>query len=84
MRTRTILAAAGALAAIGALGLATPAIAAEPKVNPHASCVGLTFVPQAVGEPGAIAHRIAEIKGFIDIPFGVVIGDFARWDQSEC
>lgn len=69
------------LAMTGVIGLAAPATAAEPGPSPNASCVGTTFERQATGEPGAIARRIAEIKGFIDVPFGVVIGDFARWDE---
>lgn len=72
---------AAAFAVAGSLGFAAPASAAEPRVDPHASCVGTTFVPQAVGEPGAIAARIAEIKGFIDVSFGAIIGDFARWEE---
>ena len=81
MRSPTIVIWAAGLAVIGSLGLAAPASAVESKVNPNASCVGTTFVPQAVGDPGAIARRIAEIKGFIDVSFGAVIGDFARWEE---
>lgn len=41
--------------------------AAEPRGGPskHASCVGQIFVPQATGEPGAVAARIAEIREFL-------------------
>lgn len=73
-RARTTLAIA--VVAGAALALAAPASATP---SPNASCVGRVFQPQAVGEPGAVADRIAEIKGFIDISFGAVIGDFARW-----
>lgn len=83
MHARTIILGAAGLAVVGSIGLAAPASAAESKVNPHASCVGQTFVPQAVGEPGAIAARIAEIKSFIPVSFGVVIGDFARWEDCD-
>lgn len=83
MHARTIIIGAAGLAVIGSIGLAAPASAVESKVNPNASCVGQTFVPQAVGEPGAIAARIAEIKSFIPVSFGVVIGDFARWEDCS-
>ena len=79
---KTVLAAAAAVALVGSIALASPASAAESKVNPHASCVGQVFVPQAVGEPGAIAARVAEIKGFGFGSFGSIIGgDFAHWDD---
>lgn len=83
MRSRSIVLWAAGLAVIGSLGLAAPASAVESQVNPNASCVGTTFVPQAVGEPGAIARRIAEIKSFIPVSFGAVIGDFARWEDCS-
>ncbi|GGI46195.1 hypothetical protein BCL57_001358 [Agromyces flavus] len=83
MHARTIALSAAGLALAGTLGLATPATAAPNPVSPHASCVGQTFVPQAVGEPGAIAARIAEIKSFIPVSFGAVIGDFARWEDCS-
>lgn len=83
MRSRSIALCAAGLAVIGSLGLAAPASAAESNVDPNASCVGTTFVPQAVGDPGAIARRIAEIKSFIPVSFGVVIGDFARWEDCS-
>lgn len=83
MHARTIIIGAAGLAVIGSVGLAAPASAVESKVNPNASCVGQVFVPQAVGEPGAIAARIAEIKSFIPVSFGVVIGDFARWEDCS-
>ncbi|KGN40362.1 hypothetical protein N801_14520 [Knoellia aerolata DSM 18566] len=67
-----------ALTAAGAVGLASPAAAGP---SPHASCVGQVFVPQATGDPRAIAVRIAEIKGFIDVPWGQVVSDLlAHWD----
>ena len=83
MHARTIALSAAGLAVLGTLGLAAPASAAPPAVSPNASCVGQTFVPQAVGEPGAIAARIAEIKSFIPVSFGAVIGDFARWEDCS-
>lgn len=83
MRSRSIVLGAAGLAVVGSLGLATPASAVESHANPDASCVGTTFVPQAVGEPGAIAARIAEIKSFIPVSFGAVIGDFARWEDCS-
>ena len=83
MHARTIVLSAAALAVIGSLGLAAPASAAPTAVGPNASCVGQVFVPQAVGEPGAIARRIAEIKSFIPVSFGAVIGDFARWEDCS-
>jgi hypothetical protein len=79
---RTILAAAAGVALVGSIGLAAPASAVEPKVNPNASCVGQVFVPQAVGEPGAIAARVAEIKGYGFGSFGSIIGgSFAHWED---
>ena len=47
--------------------------------------VGQVFVPQATGDPRAIALRIAEIKGFIDIPWGQVVSDLlAHLDKDAC
>lgn len=83
MRRRTIALSAAGLAVIGSLAFAVPASASEPAVSPNASCVGTTFVPQAVGDPGAVARRIAEIKSFIPVSFGAVIGDFARWEDCS-
>ncbi len=83
MHARTIILGAAALAVIGSIGLAAPASAAESTVNPNASCVGQVFVPQAVGDPGAIARRIAEIKGFGFGSFGSIIGGFARWEDCD-
>lgn len=60
---------------------ATAATSNHPAAR--ASCVGQIFQPQAVSSPGAIARRIAEIQGFIDVPFGTVIGDLARWDDCS-
>jgi hypothetical protein len=80
--TRTILAAAAGIALVGSIALAAPASAAESKVSPKASCVGQVFVPQAVGEPGAIAARVAEIKGYGFGSFGSIIGgSFAHWED---
>ncbi|MEI5585398.1 MULTISPECIES: hypothetical protein [unclassified Agromyces] len=81
MRRRTIALSGAGLAVIASLGLTAPASAAEPAANPNASCVGQTFVPQATGDPGAIAERIAEIKGFGFGSFGSIISDFARWED---
>jgi hypothetical protein len=82
MRSGTIITAAAGLAVVGSLGLAAPASATESRVNPNASCVGQVFVPQAVGEPGAIAARVAEIKGFGFGSFGSIIGgSFAHWED---
>lgn len=83
MRSRTIILGAAGLVVAASVGFAAPASAVESRVNPHASCVGQTFVSQAVGEPGAIAARIAEIKSFIPVSFGAVIGDFARWEDCS-
>ena len=74
MRARTIIIGVAGLAVIGSIGLAAPASAVEPNVSPNASCVGQVFVPQATGEPKAIALRIAEIKGFGFGSFGSIIG----------
>lgn len=74
MRSRSIVLWAVGLAVVGSLGVAAPASAVEAEVNPNASCVGQVFVPQAVGEPGAIAARVAEIKGFGFGSFGSIIG----------
>jgi hypothetical protein len=71
-------------AALGTLLLASPATAAPPSGGPsgQASCVGQVFVPQATGEPRAIADRIHEIKQ-VDLPlyggnFGQAISGLAR------
>jgi hypothetical protein len=74
MHPRTIIIGAAGLAVIGSIGLAAPAVAAEHGPNPNASCVGQVFVPQATGEPKAIALRIAEIKSFGFGSFGSIIG----------
>jgi hypothetical protein len=81
MHARTIIIGAAGLAVIGSVGLAAPASAVEVGVSPNASCVGQVFVPQATGDPGAIADRIAEIKGFGFGKFGWIISDFARWED---
>lgn len=83
MHARTIILGAAGLAVVGSIGLAAPAVAAEHTPSPNASCVGQVFQPQATGDPGAIARRIAEIKSFIPVSFGVVIGDFARWENCD-
>lgn len=72
-----------ALAAAGVIVVATPASAAPVPTGPStkASCVAQVFVPQATGDPQAIAIRIAEIKGFIDVPWGQVVEELlAHWD----
>jgi hypothetical protein len=82
MQSRTMLLGAAGLAVASSIGLATPAWAVESKVSPNASCVGQVFVPQAVGEPGAIAARVAEIKGYGFGSFGSIIGgSFAHWED---
>jgi hypothetical protein len=79
---RTKLVTAAGLALAGSIALAAPASAVESKVSPNASCVGQVFVPQAVGEPGAIAARVAEIKGYGFGSFGSIIGgSFAHWED---
>jgi hypothetical protein len=54
----------------------------------NASCVGQVFVPQATGDPGAIADRIAFIKEFIlpdlGINFGEPISGLARTPRADC
>ncbi|MDT0212421.1 hypothetical protein Q9R29_00860 [Rothia sp. ARF10] len=81
MRSTVLRTAAAALAVAGAVTLAPMASAAPDGPSGHASCVGVIFVPQATGDPGAIARRIAEIKGFIDVPWGQVVSPLlARWD----
>ncbi|KRF00667.1 hypothetical protein ASG88_09410 [Nocardioides sp. Soil777] len=86
MRPMSFTISVAGLATAAALGAAAPA-SAEPRpevTDPNASCVGQVFAPQAVHlEPGAIAARIAEIKGFIPVSFGAVIGDFARWPDCS-
>lgn len=70
---------------VGSVALAAPASAGpavESRVSDSASCVGRVFVPQALGDPGAVARRIAEIKGFIDVPFGTPISGLAR--TTDC
>jgi hypothetical protein len=74
MHVRTIIIGAAGLAVIGSIGLAAPASAVEAGVSPNASCVGQVFVPQATGDPGAIAARVAEIKGYGFGSFGSIIG----------
>ncbi|GAA6524592.1 hypothetical protein [Intrasporangium sp. DVR] len=75
------------VAAVASLALAGPA-AADPAPGPdsHASCIGLVFRPQAVGEPRTIADRIAYIKAnelAEGESFGNVIGGwFAHADCS--
>ncbi len=87
MRTLTSTLSATALAALAAVALAGPVGAApSPQApNDHASCVGRTFVPQATGDPGAIADRIAFIKENFLLDgesFGNVIGGwFAHSDD---
>lgn len=74
MHARTIIIGAAGLAVIGSIGLAAPAVAAESGPSQNASCVGEVFVPQATGDPGAIAARVAEIKGYGFGSFGSIIG----------
>ncbi|KGN31740.1 hypothetical protein N802_03400 [Knoellia sinensis KCTC 19936] len=81
MRRSSRVAAVAALAITGTVVLATPAAAGP---SPRASCVGQVFVPQATGDPGAIARRIAEIKGFIDIPWGQVVSDLLAHAPEAC
>lgn len=72
-----------AVAAAGSMIVATPASASPGPAGPssHASCVAQVFVPQATGDPQAIAVRIAEIKGFIVVPWGQVVEELlAHWD----
>ena len=72
-----------ALAAAGSMIVATPASAATASAGPstNASCVAQVFVPQATGDPQAIAVRIAEIRGFIVVPWGQVVEELlAHWD----
>ncbi|GAA4047590.1 hypothetical protein [Agromyces indicus] len=80
MRSRTIILAATGLAIVGSVGLAAPASAIEAGPSSNASCVGQIFVPQATGDPGAIAMRIAEIRGFAGTGFGPAIAGLA----SQC
>ncbi|MFW5470650.1 hypothetical protein ACOCJ4_11440 [Knoellia sp. CPCC 206435] len=84
MRRTTICSAAAALALAGSVALASPASAAADGPSNNASCVGVVFVPQATGDPGAIARRIAEIKGFIDMPWGQVVSDLLARDDTAC
>lgn len=82
MRRTLTSAAVAALTVAAAVAVAAPASATP---SPNASCVGQVFVPQATGDPQAIALRIAEIKGFIDIPWGQVVSDLlAHKDRSNC
>ena len=81
MHARTIILGAAGLAVVGSIGLAAPAVAADHGPNPNASCVGQVFQPQATGDPGAIARRIAEIKSWDVGKFGWIISDFARWED---
>lgn len=70
------------VAAAVTVGLAGPASATP---SPRASCVGQVFVPQATGDRQAIALRIAEIKGFIDVPWGEVVRELlVPLDRSTC
>lgn len=81
-RARKSLAAV-ALAVAGIMIGAVPASAEPVSAGPstRASCVAQVFVPQAIGDPQAIALRIAEIKGFIDVPWGQVVEELlAHWD----
>lgn len=85
MRRTVISSAAAAIAVAGSIALATPASAAASGPSANASCVGQVFVPQATGDPGTIARRIAEIKGFIDVPWGQVVSDLlAHVDRDRC
>ena len=87
MRTLTSTLSATTLAALAAISLAGPTVAAPSPHAPnhHASCIGRTFVPQATGDPGAIADRIAFIKANFLVEgesFGNVIGGwFAHSDD---
>lgn len=82
MRRASTSMAVVALAAAATVGLAGPA-AASP--SPQANCVGQVFVPQATGDPQAIALRIAEIKGFIDVPWGEVVRELlVPLDRATC
>ncbi|KZE95283.1 hypothetical protein AVP42_00396 [Agromyces sp. NDB4Y10] len=83
MRARAIIIGAAGLAVIGSIGIAGPAVAAENGPNPNASCVGVVFQPQATGSPGAIAARVAEIKGFGFGSFGSIIGGWFV-HQEDC
>lgn len=73
--------------ALAVAGLAATAVVATPPAasaapSPNASCAGQTIAPQSRETgPGAVADRIAEIKGFAGVSFGVVISDFARWED---
>ncbi|GGB78387.1 hypothetical protein N798_03080 [Knoellia flava TL1] len=84
MRTTIVRTAAAALAVAGAVALASPASAAPNGPSDHASCVGQVFVPQATGDPRAIALRIAEIKPWSEDPWGQVVSDLlAHWDGCK-
>ena len=77
MRHALTSAAVVALAA-GSVALAPPASAGP---SPNSSCVAAIFVPQATGEPRAVALRIAEVKPYSDEPWGQVVSDLlAHWD----
>ncbi|QIK66373.1 hypothetical protein G7072_08380 [Nocardioides sp. HDW12B] len=88
-RTATLSATLAATVLLaGSVALAAPASAAptgpavQSRVSDSASCVGKVFVPQALDDPGTVARRIAEIKGFIDVPFGTPISGLAR--TTDC
>lgn len=84
MRRTVISSAAAALTVAGSIALASPASAAVAGPSENASCVGIVFVPQATGDPGAIARRIAEIKPWSDLPWGQVVSDLlAHWDGCK-
>ncbi|CAN7237148.1 hypothetical protein [Knoellia sp. LjRoot47] len=85
MRSTTLRAAAVVLAVAGTVAVASPASVAPAGPSGKASCVGQIFVPQATGDPQAIALRIADIKGFIDMPWGQVVSDLlAHLDKDAC
>ncbi|WP_404386560.1 hypothetical protein LL946_08300 [Knoellia locipacati] len=88
MRRTVISSAAAALAVAGSVALASPASAAAPTAaagpSENASCVGIVFVPQATGDPRAIALRIAEIKPWSELPWGQVVSHLlAHWDGCK-
>ena len=90
---RKALARAGVVLVTGCAlvgGTAVSAHAAPPGGAPpvSASCVGQIFVPQATGEPGTVARRIAEIKEFLPLievkNFGEPISGLARTPKDDC
>ena len=90
---RRILARTGVLlvtgcAAIGLSSAPVHASAIDSGPSSNASCVGQVFVPQATGEPGTVADRIAFIKEFIlpelGINFGMPISGLARTPKAQC